>query len=257
VGLPMLVSHCNTCYNIGVLGPSQLEHRVTASRDRIPSGVIERLPLYLRVLVQLRQDGASTVSSASLGELSGVNPAQVRRDLSYFGTFGTRGIGYDISKLVRTVQHILGSDHIHRIALVGAGNLGSAIAGDAGLRKHGFVVSAVFDTDTAKIGSRIGDVLVRPVSEIPRAVKDLSIAIGVLAVPPEAAQEVSDELTDAGVEVILNYTPTLVRVRDGVLLHNTDPVRELLHTLYFMAKRDLEQNGSTAKSGRRGTIASQ
>lgn len=205
---------------------------------RIPEGVIERLPAYLNILIQLRADGARTVSSARLGELTSVNPAQIRRDLTYFGSFGKRGVGYDIATLVERIQRILGSDHVHRLALVGAGNLGSAIAGYNGLKQHGFVVTAIFDADPDKIGTHIGDIVVQDVAEIEHTLKKQQIRIGVVAVPPEAAQGVTDELARAGVRVVLNYTPVIVRVPEGVTLHNTDPVQELLHTLYYLSRRE-------------------
>lgn len=203
---------------------------------RIPEGVIERLPLYLGVLIQLRQDGQSTVSSARLGELTDVNPAQIRRDLTHFGSFGKRGVGYDIVTLVDRVQRILGADHVHRLALVGAGNLGSAIANYDGLRQHGFHVTAIFDADPHKVGSRIGDIIVQHIDDLARTVTDQNIRIGVIAVPPEAAQEVADRFTNAGVRILLNYTPVIVRVPSTVTLHNTDPVHELLHTLYYLSR---------------------
>lgn len=205
---------------------------------RIPEGVIERLPAYLSILIQLRADGARMVSSARLGELTAVNPAQIRRDLTYFGSFGKRGVGYDITTLVERIQRILGSDHVHRLALVGAGNLGSAIAGYNGLKQHGFDVTAIFDTDPGKIGTRIGDIVVQDVSELESTLKAQQIRIGVLAVPPEAAQSVTDDLAHAGVRVVLNYTPVIVRVPEDVTLHNTDPVQELLHTLYYLSRRE-------------------
>ncbi len=204
----------------------------------IPVGVIERLPAYLNVLLQLQTNGEPTVSSARLGELARVNPAQIRRDLTHFGSFGRRGIGYDVSTLIERIRHILGSDHIHRLALVGAGNLGSAIARYDGLSKHGFIVSAVFDSDPGKIGGRIGDLAVLDMQDLERVIKRQGIAIGVIAVPPEAAQDVADRLAAAGVRVLLNYTPVMVRVPDGVTLHNTDPVQELLHTLYYLSRRE-------------------
>ncbi len=201
----------------------------------IPEGVIERLPLYLNVLLQIRDEGEQTVSSARLGELARVNPAQIRRDLTHFGSFGRRGIGYDVDTLADRIQRILGSDHVHRLALVGAGNLGSAIAAYDGLSKHGFIVTAVFDNDPAKIGGRLGDVSVRSTQELERTLRDQGITIGVVAVPPAAAQEATDRLAAAGVRVILNYTPVVVQVPEGVTLHNTDPVQELLHTLYYLS----------------------
>jgi redox-sensing transcriptional repressor len=206
--------------------------------QKIPAGVIERLPLYLNVLIHLKQDGQGTVSSARLGELTDVNPAQIRRDLTHFGSFGRRGIGYEVVSLIDRVQRILGSDHTHRLVLVGAGNLGSAIADYTGLRKHGFIVSAVFDRDPGRIGSRLGDLVVRDVAELERVVTEQGIRIGVLAVPPDAAQEVADRLASAGIRVILNYTPVVVRVPPSVTLHNTDPVQELLHTLYYLSRRE-------------------
>lgn len=206
--------------------------------ERIPEGVIERLPAYLNVLIQLRGDDIYTVSSARLGELTSVNPAQIRRDLTHFGSFGKRGVGYDIPTLVERIQRILGADHVHRLALVGAGNLGSAIAGYNGLLQHGFVVTAIFDNDPAKIGMRIGDIAVQPLSDLQATLREQDIRIGVIAVPPEAAQEVADKLTQAGVRIILNYTPVIVRVPDDVTLHNTDPVQELLHTLYYLSRRE-------------------
>ncbi|MHB1136034.1 MAG: redox-sensing transcriptional repressor Rex [Coriobacteriia bacterium] len=206
--------------------------------ERIPEGVIERLPAYLNILIQLRSDGINTVSSARLGELTAVNPAQIRRDLTHFGSFGKRGVGYDIGMLVERIQHILGSDHVHRLVLVGAGNLGSAIAGYVGLRQHGFVVTAIFDNDNGKVGARIGDISVQSMEELEATLHKQNIRIGIVAVPPEAAQAVTDRLAAAGVRVILNYTPVIVRVPEGVTLHNTDPVQELLHTLYYLSRRE-------------------
>ncbi|MDZ4654308.1 MAG: redox-sensing transcriptional repressor Rex [Coriobacteriia bacterium] len=206
--------------------------------ERIPEGVIERLPLYLGVLIQLRSGGEGTVSSARLGELTDINPAQIRRDLTHFGSFGKRGVGYDITMLVERIQSILGADHVHRLALVGAGHLGSAIADYNGLRQHGFHVTAIFDNDPTKTGSHIGDIAVQDVSELERTVKDQGIEIGVIAVPPSAAQEAADRLSAAGVRIILNYTPVIVRVPTEVTLHNTDPVHELLHTLYYLSKTE-------------------
>lgn len=205
---------------------------------RIPEGVIERLPAYLSILIQLRADGLNTVSSARLGELTAVNPAQIRRDLTHFGSFGKRGVGYDIEILIERIQHILGADHAHRLALVGAGNLGSAIAGYSGLRQHGFMVTAIFDNDASKIGVRIGEIVVQPLEELEKTLGAQDIRIGVVAVPPEAAQAVTDRLANAGVRVILNYTPVIVRVPEGVTLHNTDPVQELLHTLYYLSRSE-------------------
>jgi redox-sensing transcriptional repressor len=217
---------------------------MSVAETHIPEGVIERLPAYLNVLLQLRASGQPTVSSARLGELARVNPAQIRRDLTHFGSFGRRGIGYDVPTLIERIQHILGSDRIHRLALVGAGNLGSAIASYGGLIKHGFIVSAIFDTDLDKIGGLLGDLTVLDMKDLEPTVRSQGIAIGVLAVPPEAAQQVADRLAAAGVRVILNYTPVMVQAPDGVTIHNTDPVQELLHTLYYLSRRDAVAQGA-------------
>ena len=205
---------------------------------RVPEGVIERLPTYLNALIQLRQNGTSTVSSARLGELTDVNPAQIRRDLAHFGSFGKRGVGYDVVTLMNRIQHILGSDHTHRIVIVGAGNLGSAIAAYDGLRSRGFVVAAIFDSDPSKIGRRIGDIIVQDFKGLATTARAQGIRIGVIAVPPECAQEVADAMSTAGIRIILNYASTMVHVDDGVTLHNTDPVRELLHTLYYLSRAE-------------------
>lgn len=209
-----------------------------SANERIPEGVIERLPLYLGVLIQLRSGGEDTVSSARLGELTDINPAQIRRDLTHFGSFGKRGVGYDIPTLVERIQRILGADHVHRLALVGAGHLGSAIADYNGLRQHGFHVTAIFDKDPEKVGTQIGDITVQDVAELAQTIVAQGIEIGVIAVPPAAAQEAADGLTSAGVRIILNYTPVIVRVPTDVTLHNTDPVHELLHTLYYLSKTE-------------------
>ena len=209
-----------------------------SERGRIPEGVIERLPAYLGALIQLRQEGLSTVSSAGLGELTEINPAQIRRDLTHFGSFGKRGVGYDIITLIDRIQDILGSNQTYGIVLVGAGNLGSAISAYDGLRARGFRVTAIFDNDPTKIGQRIGDLIVQPMSELNKTVAEQGVRIGVIAVSPEAAQAAADALCDTGISVILNYAPTIVHVRAGVTLHNTDPVRELLHTLYYLSRAE-------------------
>lgn len=214
--------------------------------DHVPEGVIERLPTYLSVLIQLRQDGCYTVSSARLGQLTDINPAQIRRDLTHFGSFGKRGVGYEIVTLIDKIQRILGSDHTHRLVLVGAGHLGAAVAAYNGLRARGFVVDAIYDKEPTKIGTRIGDLVVQDVSDMPRQIRDQSIRIGVITVPPEAAQEVADMMSEAGIKVILNYTPMMVQVPEEVTLHNTDPVRELLHTLYYLSRTDGVTVGNVA-----------
>lgn len=211
---------------------------VPIANVRIPEGVIERLPSYLNVLMHLREEGSQTVSSAQLSQLADVNAAQIRRDFAYFGQFGKRGVGYDVGLLVDRLQHILGSDHIQRLAIVGAGNLGSSIAQYDGLRSRGFIVAGLFDSDRSKIGTRVGDLIVRDISELERVVREQGIRFGVIAVPPETAQSVADRLCAAGIQVVVNYSTAFVQVPEGVTLHNTDPVRELLHTLYYLSRAE-------------------
>jgi redox-sensing transcriptional repressor len=211
---------------------------VPIATERIPQGVIERLPSYLNVLMHMREEGSQTVSSAQLSSLAEVNAAQIRRDLAYFGQFGKRGVGYDVGLLVDRIQRILGSDHIQRLAIVGAGNLGSAIAQYDGLRTRGFIVAGLFDSDPRKVGMRVGDLIVRDVAELERVVREQAIRFGVIAVPPENAQYVADQLCAAGIQVVVNYSTAFVQVPETVTLHNTDPVRELLHTLYYLSRAE-------------------
>ena len=211
---------------------------VSEELQHIPQGVVERLPNYLNVLLHLRNEGATTVSSSDLSALAGVNAAQIRRDLAYFGQFGKRGVGYDTASLVDRIQRILGSDHAHRLAIVGAGNLGSAIARYEGMRERGFVVAALFDNDTRQVGKRHGELVVRDIRDMPRVVSEQQIRFGVIAVPAESAQQAADLMVQAGITVILNYSSTFVTVPPGVTLHNTDPVRELLHTLYYLSRAE-------------------
>ncbi len=206
--------------------------------ERVPQGVIERLPAYLGALMHLREEGAQTVSSAQISEFAEVNAAQIRRDLAFFGQFGKRGVGYDVGLLVDRLQRILGSDHIQRLAIIGAGNLGSAIAQYDGLRSRGFVVAAVFDSDPRKVGTRVGDLIVREISELERAVREQGIRFGVIAVPPESAQETADRLCNAGIQVVVNYSTAFLHVPDCVTLCNTDPVRQLLHTLHYLSRAE-------------------
>lgn len=204
---------------------------------KIPDGVIERLSAYLTCLLEYQEEGYETISSDLIGRHVDVNPAQVRRDLSYFGTFGQKGVGYIVKDLIEKIQEILGSDHPHRIALVGSGNLGSAIANYEGLKRHGFYVAAIFDNDPNKIGRKAGNLKVKSIKELSKTIKKLRISIGVIAVPESAAQAVADMLIKGGVRVILNYAPAMIRVPPHIKVHETDPAKELLHTLYYLTIR--------------------
>lgn len=215
----------------------------------IPEGVIERLSTYLNCLIKFQQSNIETVSSERLGRSSGVNPAEVRRDFTYFGNFGKKGVGYEVETLIQNIQRILGSDEPHKIALVGAGNLGSAIASYEGLLQHGFHIAAIFDSDPSKIGKTIMHLEIFDIRDLPRIIKNAGIEIGIIAVPSHAAQEAADLLAQGGVSVILNYTPALIHVPQGIQLHNTDPVQQLLHTLYYLSanEKKLKKKRNLAK----------
>jgi redox-sensing transcriptional repressor len=203
------------------------------STDRLTLGVAARLSRYLQVLTQAKKMGKTTISSQAISEYTNVNPTQIRRDLSAFGKFGKRGVGYDIDALIAQIRKILRTSGQHNIALFGAGNLGQAIATSGVFADHGFRISAIFDVDLATVGSRIGDVEVRHYSELPRVVAQESIMVGVLAVPGHAAQAVADDLVKAGVKIIFNYSDALLSVPSDVTVHTSSPAVELLYALYF------------------------
>jgi redox-sensing transcriptional repressor len=196
-------------------------------RRVIPEATIARLPVYHRSLLQLQAENRPTVSSEQLAELAGVNAAKVRKDLSYFGTYGTRGVGYEVDQLLVEVRRELGLTHEWPCVIVGAGNLGSALAKFAGFTDRGFSVVAVVDVDPAKVGLRLGDVTVRHQDELSELVRRLRIVIGIITTPPGAAQEAADRLIEAGIGSILNFAPTSLDVPDDVLIREVDVAVEL------------------------------
>jgi redox-sensing transcriptional repressor len=204
-----------------------------AEGERLSLGVAARLSRYLQVLTQARKMGKETISSQELSDYTHINSTQIRRDLSGFGKFGKRGVGYNIESLVREIRKILRTAGQHNIALFGAGNLGQAIASSDIFADHGFQIVAIFDTDTDVIGTAVGPLTVREFSEIDRVVTDDEIVVGVLAVPPHAAQEVADRLVDAGVKIIFNYSESLLQVPPEVTVHTSSPAVDLLYALYF------------------------
>ena len=178
--------------------------------------------------------GKETISSQELADYTHVNSTQIRRDLSGFGKFGKRGVGYNVDSLVSQIRKILRTTGKHNIALFGAGHLGQAIAGSDIFADHGFRVVALFDTDPRKIGKRVSDHLtVRPYDDLGRVVQDEQIVVGVLAVPTEAAQGVADDLVEAGVKIIFNYSEALLQVPPEVTVHTSSPAVDLLYALYF------------------------
>jgi redox-sensing transcriptional repressor len=201
--------------------------------DRLSLGVAARLSRYLQVLTQARKMGKETISSQELSEYTHVNSTQIRRDLSGFGKFGKRGVGYNVDSLVSQIRKILRTSGQHNIALFGAGHLGTAIASSDIFADHGFRVVAMFDTDESKLGEEINGIRVRHIRELKQAVEDEDIVVGVLAVPTAAAQELADQLVDAGVKIIFNYSDALLQVPPEVTVHTSSPAVDLLYALYF------------------------
>lgn len=201
--------------------------------DRLSLGVAARLSRYLQVLIQARKMGRETISSQELAEYTHINSTQIRRDLSGFGKFGKRGVGYRIDYLVEEIRKIMRTAGHHNIALFGAGNLGQAIANSDIFADHGFQIVSLFDVDPEMIGEQVGQLTVRDFGELKDAVTEDKIVVGVLAVPPAAAQGVADGLVEAGVTVIFNYTEQLLQVPPEVTVHTSSPAVDLLYALYF------------------------
>jgi redox-sensing transcriptional repressor len=204
-----------------------------ATPDRLSLGVAARLARYLQVLTKAKKEGKETISSQELSAFTQVNSTQIRRDLSGFGKFGKRGVGYNVDGLVSQIRKILRTAGQHNIALFGAGHLGRAIASSDVFADHGFRVVAIFDADTRKVGTKIGALEVRNASDLRQVVEDEDIVVGVLAVPNAAAQGLADELVDAGVKIIFNYSEALLRVPPEVTVHTSSPAVDLLYALYF------------------------
>jgi redox-sensing transcriptional repressor len=202
--------------------------------ERLSLGVAARLSRYLQVLTQAKKMGKDTISSQELADYTHVNSTQIRRDLSGFGKFGKRGVGYNVDSLVSQIRKILRTSGQHNIALFGAGHLGRAIAGSDIFADHGFRVVAIFDNDDSKVGDPVGDRLaVRSYTDMPRVVSEEDIVVGVLAVPTAAAQSVADDLVEAGVKIIFNYSEALLQVPPDVTVHTSSPAVDLLYALYF------------------------
>ncbi len=201
--------------------------------DRLTVGVAARLSRYLQVLTQARKMGKQRISSQEIAEYTNINATQIRRDLSAFGKFGKRGVGYNIDSLLGEIRKILRTQGQHNIALIGAGRLGQAIASSPIFAEHGINIAAVFDKDEAKIGTPVGHVTVSEYSLLPDTVRDKNIIVGVLAVPATAAQHAADDLVSAGVKIIFNYSEALLETPADVTVHTSNPAVELLYALYF------------------------
>ncbi|MBT3941467.1 MAG: redox-sensing transcriptional repressor Rex [Chloroflexi bacterium] len=199
-----------------------------------PEVVVQRLPLYVRVLAQFDSAGAEMVSSEQLGTQLQMTPAQIRKDLSYFGRFGKQGRGYNVKRLALELRSILGLDRQWNAGLVGVGRLGRAIIAYPGFRPEGFRIIAAFDADPSVVGSSVGDIDVRPIDQIKKTVSELGIQIGIVAVPATNAQAVFDALVEAEVKAILNYAPVAPQVPLDVKVRGVDPVLALQSMTYFL-----------------------
>jgi redox-sensing transcriptional repressor len=201
--------------------------------ERLTVGVAARLSRYLQVLAQARKMGKDRISSQEIAEYTNINATQIRRDLSAFGKFGKRGVGYRTDALLDEIRKILRTQGQHNIALVGAGRLGSAVTDSPIFAEHGIVIAAIFDNDPDKVGQRIGDLEVSSVDDLTEICRDRNIIVGVLAVPAENAQEAADALVEAGVKIVFNYSEALLDVPPDVNVHTSNPAVDLLYALYF------------------------
>src|SRR5687767_13050030 len=220
------------------------------ARRRIPEATVARLPVYLRSLLEVAEAKTPTISSERLAELAGVNAAKVRKDLSYLGSYGTRGVGYDVEFLLYQISRELGLTQDWPVVIVGLGNLGHALANYRGFVARGFRIVALVDADPAKVGEPIGDLAVRHVDDLPAIAASEGIAIGIIATPAAAAQDVADRLVDAGVTSILNFAPAVLTVPDHVSLRKVDLSIELQILSFYQQRRlgttDVPDEAATA-----------
>jgi redox-sensing transcriptional repressor len=207
------------------------------ARRRIPEATVARLPVYVRILLEVAEARTATISSERLAEMAGVNAAKVRKDLSYLGSYGTRGVGYDVEYLLFQMSRELGLTHDWPVVIVGAGNLGHALANYGGFDERGFPVAAIVDIDTAKVGTRVGAAKVRHLDDLPEIVSELTDVIGIIATPAVGAQEVADRLVAAGVTSILNFAPAVLTVPRGVSLRKVDLAVELQILSFYQQRR--------------------
>lgn len=207
-------------------------------RDRsIPEATVGRLPVYLRALVDVASTGTSTISSEELADAAGVNSAKVRKDLSHLGSYGTRGVGYDVAYLIHQIRRELGLTQHWAIVIVGIGNLGHALANYRGFAERGFRVAALVDEDPAKVGERVGDLQIHHVDDLPDLVAAHDIAIGVVATPASAVQAVADRLVESGIRSILNFAPAMLTVPPGVSVRKVDLAVELQILAFYEQRK--------------------
>ena len=208
--------------------------------QRIPDMVVRRLSIYSRVLSTFEEEGADLVSSEEIGKLSGCPGTQVRKDLSYFGEFGTRGVGYKTSGLKSEISKILGTDRRWNIALVGVGHLGTALLAHERFKRHGFDIIVGFDVDKSKVGRKFYEVEIKDMSELKEAITEKEIRMAIITVPAQSAQAVADLLVDAGVEAILNFAPANLSVPQNVILKNVDLSLELEGLSFFLTHKEFQ-----------------
>ena len=201
--------------------------------ERLTVGVAARLSRYLQVLTQARKMGKERISSQEIAEYTNINATQIRRDLSAFGRFGKRGVGYRTDALLDEIRKILRTQGQHNIALAGAGRLGSAIASSPIFAEHGINIAAIFESDPDKVGHRVGDITVSSISDVAEICRERNIIVGVIAVPADTAQEAANALIGAGVKIIFNYSEALLDVPADVNVHTSNPAVDLLYALYF------------------------
>lgn len=217
-------------------------------RRRIPDATVSRLPVYLRILGEQADEGVESISSERLAELAGVNAAKVRKDLSYLGSYGTRGVGYEVAYLVYQIRRELGLTHDWPVVIVGAGNLGQALAGYNGFGERGFPVAGIVDVDPTKVGTVLGGVRVRSIDELSQIVQARRVSIGVVATPANAAQDAAELLVAAGVTSILNFAPVVLNVPAGIETRKVDLAVEL-QILSYHEQRRTATAASTATGG--------
>ncbi|MFO7572786.1 MAG: redox-sensing transcriptional repressor Rex [Gaiellaceae bacterium] len=201
--------------------------------ERLTVGVAARLSRYLQVLTQARKMGKDRISSQEIAEYTNINATQIRRDLSTFGKFGKRGVGYRTEALLEEIRKILRTQGQHNIALVGAGRLGGAIASSPIFAEHGITIAAILDNDPDKIGSKVGDLTVSAIADAAEVCRDRNIIVGVIAAPAKSAQDAADSLVEAGVKIVFNYSEALIDTPPDVQVHTSNPAVELLYALYF------------------------
>jgi len=201
--------------------------------ERLTVGVAARLSRYLQVLTQAQKMGKDRIASQEIAEYTNINATQIRRDLSAFGKFGKRGVGYRTDALLDEIRKILRTQGQHNIALVGAGRLGSAIASSPIFAEHGITIAAILENDPEKVGHRVGDLEVSSIKDVADICRERNIIVGVIAVPAENAQSAADALVGAGVKILFNYSEALLDVPADVNVHTANPAVDLLYALYF------------------------